>query len=782
MIYYKQIFKSILKYKTHTGLTLLSLLVSFSGIIILALYISHEWSFDDFHKDKDQLYRLETVMYSNNLPAKLADFLEKDIPEVEDLTVFCFDGHNAITTPRLNEQNVSISSTLITAQNSLFRLFSFPLKEGNINTVLSEPNTVVISESMAYKLFGDISPIGETLLYGKKPFKVEAVMYDIPDNSSFRADCLFSFATMVQDNSRGVDSWEEWSFNIFLKTSERSSFQEVAKKIDTSDKLPEIFGGLKEQYPGQTFFKLTPITDIHYQQGNLTGNYVTINPVIIDILLFLIVVLAVMGIVNFINFSTAQAPLRAKALSISQVMGARRINSMQQLILESVLVSLIAMVISFVFYNGIYRFLESFFSIDGLSLEGRPCFLLGFGLFAILYGIIAGLYPSIYITSSPVSQSVKGNAYFRGKGKGVRNCLVTLQFVFTIVMIVSAFTVEKQLNYWRNYDLGINKEHVVYLQTNDELKAHHQTFVDELMQTGMVDEYAYTQFAPGQLGMGWSREVDGQFIQFMVWPVDNNFIDFFDIEIVEGRKFSENNKTDIDNFILNQKAIEIFRWDNPLERKIEGFDTSGQVVGVAKDINFSSLKDEMKPMVFWRTEERKNVLLLRLKHGNYKQPIQRIKQIALQFDPQYLGGVKFLDEELQRQYQKEEKTARFIEFIALWCVLLAIAGILGLMIFVARDRVKEIGIRKVNGAKVFEILALLNIDFIKWVLIALVIACPLAWLAMDKWLENFAYKTGISWWIFALAGIVAIVIALITVSWQSWKAARRNPVDALRYE
>ncbi|MCG8582467.1 MAG: ABC transporter permease, partial [Bacteroidales bacterium] len=648
MIYYKQIFKSILKYKTHTGLTLLSLLVSFSGIIILTLYISHEWSFDDFHENKDQLYRLETVMYANNLPARLADFVEKDIPEVEDLTVFCFDGHNAVTTPRLNEQNICISSTLITAQNSLFRLFSFPLKEGNVNTVLTEPNTVVISESMAHKLYGDINPVGETLLYGKRPYKVEAVMYDIPENSSFRADCLFSFATIIQDNSRGVDSWGEWSFNIFLKTSERSNYHDIAIKIDTSEKLPEIFGGLKEQYPDQTFFKLTPLSDIHYQQGNLTSNYVTINPIIIDILLFLIAVLVIMGIVNFINFSTAQAPLRAKALSISQVMGARRINSMQQLILESVLTALIAMAISFVFYNGIYRFLESSFSIDGLSLEGRPHFLVGFALFAVIYGVIAGLYPSIYITSSPVFQAVKGNAYFRGKGKGIRNSLVTLQFVFTIVLIVSAFTVEKQLNYWRNYDLGINKEHVVYLHTNDELKDHHQTLVDQLLMTDMIDDYAYTQFAPGQVGMGWGREVDGQFIQFMVWPVDNNFIDFFDIEMADGRAFSENNKADIDNFILNQKAVEIFKWDNPLERNIEGFDKAGRVVGVAKDINFSSLKDEMKPMVFWRTEARKNVLLLRLKPGNYTQAIQRIKQTALQFDPQYLGDVKFLDEELQR--------------------------------------------------------------------------------------------------------------------------------------
>ncbi len=782
MIFYKQIKKSIFKYKTHTGFTLLSLLVSFTGIIILTLYISHEKSFDSFHTNNSSLYRLETVMYDNNLPAKLEDFISQEIPEVENLTVFCFDGNDRITSSKTNQQNTSISSELITAQNSFFKLFSFPLKEGNINTVLTEPNTVVLSESTAQKLFGKSNPIGETILYKNSSYMVEAVMYDFPKNSSFAADCIFSFPSLLIDNIRGVNSWDEWSFNIFLQLQPNCIYSNVAQKINTSNKLPEVFQGLKGQYPDQSFFELIPIRKIHYQKNGFTQNFVTINPILLNVLLLLIGILAIMGIVNFINFSTAQAPLRAKTLSIFQVMGGKRIHSIRQVIIESVIISLIALAISLMLYTGIYRFLESLFAIHGLSIAGRMHFLIGFILFAIAFGIIAGLYPSLYITSSPIVQTVKGNSYFKGKGKFVRNSLVTLQFIFTIILIISAFVVEKQLNYWHNFNLGINKEHVVYLNTSDMLQKHHQTFINEIIKNNNIKDYAYTQFAPGHVGMGWGREVDGQFIQFKVWPVDNNFIKFFDIPIVEGRAFADNEKLDVDNFILNEKAVEVFKWNNPLERKFDSFDNSGHIVGVTKDFNFSSLKEEIEPMVFWRTNERKDVLLLRLNSSNYSQAFHNIKDIALQIDPQYLGEVKFLNQELQSLYVKEEKTARFIEFIALWCILLAITGILGLMVFVARDKNKEIGIRKVNGAKISEVLIMLNKDFIKWVAIAFVIACPIAYYAMSKWLENFAYKTELSWWIFALAGISALSIALITVSWQSWKAARRNPIESLRYE
>ncbi|MFV0376742.1 MAG: ABC transporter permease, partial [Mangrovibacterium sp.] len=538
----------------------------------------------------------------------------------------------------------------------------------------------------------------------------------------------------------------------------------------------------KAGYSGAgTFVYLRPLADIHYINDGFFAGYT--NPVVLNVFVLLIIILSVMGAVNFINFATSQAPLRAKALSIGRVLGGRRISAMSQITAESVLLAFAAMLISLLIYRFSFRFIESLFSIEGLGLEGCSYFLAVFVLFALLFGVAAGLYPSKYISSPPVAQTIRGKIHFTGKGKVFRNALIVVQFIFTIALITSSLLIEKQLNYWRNFDIGINKDHVVYLPTSGELRKHDKAFADELMKNQSIVDYTYAQFIPGEVAMGWGREVEGQYISFKCWPVDDRFLDFFGIELAQGRKFAASDQNDINGFILNEKAAADFGWKNPLERSINGFDGDMHpVVGVAKDFNFSSLKAEIPAMAFWRTNERKNRLMLRIAPGNYTQVLKYIQETAHRFDPKNQFEVNFLDEALNKLYAKEERMARFIEFVALWTILLSVTGLLGLVVFISRDRTKEIGIRKVNGAKVSEILAMLNRDFIKWVAIAFVIATPIAYYAMNKWLENFAYKTTLSWWIFALAGLLALGIALLTVSWQSWRAATRNPVEALRYE
>lgn len=779
MIHLKRIVKSISKYKTLSGLTLLSLIISFTGIIILSLYISFEKSFDKFHEDTSSIYRLETVMYGSNVPAVISDIITNNIPEVEDLSVLSFEG-NAVSTPKLEASNINFQSKIIFSGNSFFHIFSFPLKIGDIETVLTQPNTIVLSETLSQKLFGDANPVGENILLHDESFIVSGVMFDFPTNSSFTADCIPSYATLLKNESTRVHDWSEWSFNIFIKLKPGTDGLLVADKIENNPDIAETLATFKSKYPDQAFINLRSLAKIHSSSDSY--NYSYTNPVILNVLILLAVILAVMGIVNFVNFSTSQAPLRSKALSILQVLGGKRVSSMNQIIIESIFISLIAFVISLGIYFFVSQPIETYFGIGGLSISGRYQFLLWFLLFAIGFGIFAGLYPSYYITSSPIAQAVKGNSHFRGKGKLLRNTLITLQFIFTIGLISSAFIIEKQLNFWRNFDIGINKEHVVYLNTSEELRNHHQAFANELLKNNDVTNYTYSQFVPGSVGMGWGRKVDGQFIQMKAWPVDNHFIDFFGIKINRGRQFRNGSEADLNTFILNEKAVEQFEWNKPLEKKIHGIGFNGQIIGIADNFNFSSLKEEVEPMLFWLTDTRKDVLILRIKPGNYTQTFAQIKKTAATFDPKNQVEVKFLDDKLNQLYEKEENTARFIEFVALWCMLLALTGILGLIIFISRDRIKEIGIRKVNGAKVIEVITMLNKDFVKWVAIAFVIAVPIAYYSMQKWLENFAYKTTLSWWIFTLAGVLTLGIALLTVSWQSWRAATRNPIEALRYE
>ncbi len=778
MLQLKRIFNAILNYKTSSALTLLSLVVSFFGINILTLYVSYEKSFDRFNVNAQSVYRLETRYYGSYLPAATNTLISDYVPEIEKLTVFLMTNAN-ISTDTLSKANMSFRSTLLYAGSSFFDMFTFPLIIGNPSTALTEPNTIVLSETLSGKIFGASNPVGERVFLDGVAFKVTALMKDFPKNSSFQADCIPSFATDLKDGRLGSKDWSSWNSNIYVKLRKGANQAEVADKIDAISKIAESVKNLKLNYPNQAFWLLRPLVGIHAVPEL---NYSYSNPVILNVLVLLALILALMGAVNFINFSTAQAPLRAKNLAILQVHGGKRSALMAQIMAESVLLAVIALIISLAIHWLCYSSIESVFGITGLSFDGRYHFIIWFLLFDIGFGVLAGLYPARYITSSPIAESVKGNAHFSGKGKVLRNALLTVQFIFTIGLIASAFIIEKQLNFWRNFDIGFDKEHIVYLNTTSALQNHFQAFADELLKNRAITDYTYSQFIPGNVPMRWGREVEGQQIQVNCWPVDDRFIDFFGIKIAEGHKFGKGSVADLNSFILNKKAVEKFEWKNPLEKKIGGFYGMGSVIGVAENFNFSSLKEDIEPMQFYYTSSLKHMLMLRITPGNYTQLIDYIKDTAQKFDPKNPVDVKFLDDSLNMLYTKEEKMGHLVEFVAMWCILLAISGLLGLIIFVCRDRNREISIRKVNGAKISEVIMMLNIDLVKWVAVSFLIATPIAWYAMHRWLENFAYKTELSWWIFALAGFLALGIALLTVSWQSWKAATRNPVEALRYE
>ncbi len=779
----KQLLKTIFKYRLSSGLTILSLVVAFLGIIILSLYVSYERSFDKFHKNGDDIYRI-CFGYDNgaNMPVPMKKLVEDNIPEVENAVVFSGWWNNQLYLQRKSKKE-AVSAQMMAASKDFFSVFSFPLISGQADKVLTQPNTLVVSETLAKKLFGTIDIVGKPLMVrGKEPYIITGVMKDIPKNSAFKRDAFVSFATYMQPNNdwRGAQSWSEWSFNIFFQLKKGTDVNTVVGKISSLEKVVEELKEIEESYsPKEAVVKLQPLSDLHFDTKNYY--FLSVNKDVLNILTLIIVILLIMGAVNFINFSTSQAPLRAKSLSVQQILGERKVNARLQIIGEAILLALFALGIALFIHYFTYQKIEDLFRIDGLSLDNRPLFYVIFIVFAALFGVIAGAYPAHYITSAPVLQAVKGKMFFSGKGKRFRNVLVTIQFVFTIALIASALTIEKQLHFWNNFDIGIDKENVLYLGTTGALQKSYQAFADELMKNPEITDYTYSQSLLGGVGMGWGRNVDGQNIEVKAWPVDERFIDFFDIKITQGRKFNKG-ESDINNFILNEKAVQKFGWDKPLEKNMNGLGAKGDVIGVAKNFNFSSLKSEIQPMLFWLTNTRKYVIMLKTNTTNYTQLREFIASTAKKFDPENTFEAKFLDNRLEQLYSRETRMANFIEFVALWTILLALTGLLGLVIFMSRDRVKEIGIRKINGASIWEIICLLNKGVLIWLSIAFIIAAPIAYYAMTKWLENFAYKTTLSWWIFALAGLSALLIALLTVSWQSYRAASRNPVEALRYE
>ena len=774
----KSIYKSIVKYPTSLVLNVLSLIIAFTGIITLMLYISYENSFDTYNKNYHHIYKIEIGKPGSTVPAVVSPIIRKNIPEIENITPLWFVDY-PLTTNILKAKRISFNSSGIYAKNDILDIFTFPLIYGNKKDALTKPNTVVLSKKMAEKLFGKANPIGKEVLVNSKDFTVTGVMKDIPQNASFHADFIASFITMVPKADSWPNLWSMWSFQIFCKVNKQADIREVTRKLNAIKEINKHFNPSAQRKEVVPKLYLKPLSSLHFSNN---GNFTTVNRKVLNVLSILAIILAIMGAVNFINLTTSQAFQKAKVFSIKRVFGANRTMVMLQVILEAILISLFALLLSFLLHRLLFPYLENILAIKGFGFDHRVQWYFYFVLMAVVFGIVAGVYPAYYISSPDLSQSVKGAQNFTGKGKLIRNSLLVLQFVFAIALIITSIGIGKQIRYWHNFNIGIQKKNIIYLRTTGKITGHYKAVAKELTKDPDITQYSYSSFVPGDVGVGWGRVVDGKQINLKVWPVDENFFDFFGLKIIKGRAFSKNIEADKNTFILNQKAVEQFGWKRPLEKTIPGFGFNGKVIGVVKDFNFSSLKESIKPMMFWLTNGRKYYLLLKIKPGNYTQTIAYIKKTWEQFEPVQDFNFTFLDNSLNALYAKEDRISYFVEFVSLWSILLSLTGLLGLVLFTARDRTKEIGIRKVNGASVLEIVKMLNREFLKWVAVAFVIAIPIAYYALHRWVENFAYRTKLSWWIFALAGIIVLSVALITVSWHTFRVARRNPVEALRYE
>ena len=772
----KKIYQSIIKYPVSTVLNILSMVIAFSGIITLVLYVNYENSFDKHHTNYERIYKLQIGKDDGTLPAVLTPLLTENISDISAISP-TWDRSYWMSTQKNADKDQTYHLSCMFATNDFLDIFSFDYVFGTKNGALTNNQTIVLTQSYAQKLFGNINPVGKKIFLEGQEFTCTAVIKDLPETSSFNTDCFLSFETLLQQKNSFAKDWSEWSFRVFLKLNKNNDRADVLTQINNIKRVKEIYSnvGIEEEEG----LYLQPLKDLHFSK---TSYYKSVNKTVLDVLILLAIILAIMGIVNFVNLLTSQAMQRAKSFAVRRVLGGSRRSSIIQIITESLFISLFSLAIALLLHRLLFPYFEDILQIKGLSFDGREIGYLYFVIFAVIYSVVASIYPAWFITSARVSEALKGLFLFSGKGKLTRNVLLVLQFSFTIMLIIASIAIEKQINFWHNFDTGFKNENVIYLQTNENIINHKQAFTKELLSHPNIIEYTYSQHIPGQVGMTWGRVVDEQYISVTCWPIDEHFLDFFDIEIVKGRKFSNNIEVDKDKFILNQSAAKVFNWDNPLEKKIEGFGFEGSIVGVAKDVNFSSLKETVQPMQFWLTNERQNVLMLKISNGNITETIKHIKKVWNKFEPDLNVDVDFLDDSMNKLYKKEEGIAYFIEFASLWSILLSLTGLLGLSIFIARQRTKEIGIRRTNGASISEIILMLNYGFVKWILIAFTIATPISYYAINKWLENFAYKTQISCWIFLLAGVITLFISVLAVSIQTFRVARKNPVKALRYE
>ena len=765
----------IRKNKLDFFLNLVGLSVAMVIFIFVSLYVENEITFDNYHPDANRIFRLTTSLTSPSgqttdmalANPPFAQILKNSCPEIEDFTCVETEGGATLKYGENEYKNINVRA----ATPSIFNLFSYPALLGNPAEFLKSPNTIVLTEKLAQNIFGDASPLGQKITIDKKDFEVTGVIKDLPTNTDLR------FSALIPSDFDGTGELVDWGeYFVYFKTTSAdvSTLNHKIEKL-TDEKYTDL---LKDSGGFKLVHHLQPLQSIHFDNSLLAdspkGNKTTVYAFSVVALLILIIA----GI-NYNNLTLAQLEKREHEFNIRKTIGCGKRWIYYHIISESVLNVFLAGVISvglaslfFPIFNHLFEKSFNLYSVIKIAIPILGVF--------IAFGIITGLFPAFKTTKT--SSKKQGFGLF---GKS----LVTFQNAVAIVMIAGLFMIWSQIRFMKNAELGFNKQQLlaVSIPPEPEKFPGKEVILQELSELPEVNSMA---FGGGGTNLGsssnWMKAImavkddKGDDIQFVLNQpqIDENYIGLFGIEVVEGRNFSGTNSSDTDKSVLiNEAYAKVMGWSNPVGKVLD--ETPPQkIIGVVKDFHFDALNNPIEPLKFEMLDGQPSYVFLRAEPKNVKA-IQK-KWESLYPDEPF--NFQFMDEHMAGLYRQNEKDMTIFSYLTLVAILISCLGLYGLASHFIINRTKEIGIRKVNGAKVGEVISLLNKGFIRWVVIAFVIATPVAWLMMHKWLENFAYKTNLSWWIFALAGLLALGIALLTVSWQSWKAATRNPVEALRYE
>lgn len=765
-------------------INILGLSVSMAIFILIVRYIDNQLSTDKFHENLDRIYRVEYVDFSSACSAGIKDILLQNFPEV--LTAVRYFPANGI---QLEYEESGRSETrkrlrfdnFLWADSTFFDVFTFPLVDGNAASCLSQPYNIVLSESSARKLFGDKDPMGKILkLNNRFTCKVTGIMKDSPGASSIDVNGFISLVSF--EEIRGpefLQNLNNWFYATYVLFPDDHNADTVASRFGAY--FTDNFTDNRS-----VSFHFMPYQDIYFNRINASADYHNHgNMQNVRIFLAIAIFIIIIAIINFINITTATASARAREVGIRKVSGAYKTKLIRQFLGETIVVSLIAVIIA-VMITELVK--PEFNTIIGEKLNigylEHPVIFLYLFAGAVLVGTIAGLYPAFYLTAFKPIQVLKGQVVRGGRGILLRRILIVLQFVISIVLIIGTLVVRQQLDYLRKKDLGFDSEHILFVDVNRDIKGNKQAFREILLQNPNIKNITFSTFKPGDMGgETYRRNINGEDYQFYYTMTDPEFIDVFDLEIVEGRNFHRNSQADHDRAILlNETAVEFFGLEEPVGTQFYLFDTIGTVVGVVKDYHFRSLHNSIEPLSILCIPDWMRDCQIRIEGRNIPETISYIEKIFYEYAPDFTFDYNFMDSAFDDLYKSEEKFGKIFTYFALLAIIIACLGLYGLVSQTAVQRTREICIRKVNGASTSGIVFMLVKELSIWVLIAFIIACPVAWFTMDKWLENFAFQTNIGWWLFLISGVIAFAIAILTMSYKAIRAATMNPGDGLRYE
>jgi putative ABC transport system permease protein len=788
--YLKIALRNIIRHKSYSFINITGLAIGMACCILILLWIQDELSYDKFHENADNIYRVAgEQQYSDGsvdkfavTPEALAAALKKEYPEVIYSTkisrtrggLFKYDDNS------FYERSVAYTDEFF------FRIFKFPFIKGDSKIALSNPYSIVITRDIANKYFGNDDPIGKTIIFNNAyNLSVTGIIENIPHNSHLKFD-FFIPMKIYKDirTSSGLifDEWRTYGYYTFLLLQKNMQFKTVNKKISRYlDKRSD---------DNTTALFLQPLTKIHLYSdltADIGGRGDIKYVYIFSIIAFFVLIIAC---VNFMNLATARSSMRAKEVGIRKVVGAQRSNLIKQFLGESILLSSIALIFAIVLVE---LFLPAFNNLSEkeltLSVSGNISIILALFLITIITGLISGSYPAFFLSSFKPITTLKGSTKRARRSFSLRKILILFQFAITIILLIGTISVYRQLNYVRNRKLGYEKEHIIYMPLRGELSQKYESMKNDMLKNVDVLNVSIASALPTGSTLSTSGSLDWEGkspddeILINVVSVDHDYIDTFKLQIIMGRNFSKKFSTDSSaGFVLNEAAIKAMGIESPIGKQFSLWDTKGTIIGVVKDYHFDSLHKEIEPLILAILPDLYSDICIKIKSDNISNTIRELNSIWEKYVPEYPFEYHFLDESLDNLYRVEERIGISFKYFTVIAIIVSCLGLFGLASFTTEQRTKEIGIRKILGATVPNIILLFTQEFIKWVLIANIIAWPIAYYLMNRWLQNFAYRTNIGLSTFIFSAALALFIALVTVSYQSIKAALANPIEALRYE
>ncbi len=795
--YLKVSIRNLLKHKGYAFINILGLAVGIAASVLIFLYITNEMSYDKFHEKADRTYRI-TADWSNKgdsrihqlgTPFILAQTIREKYPQVEAITQLSGPLGDVIVRYR---DNAFKETEAFCAEPSFFDVFSFPLLKGNPETSLKDPNMLVMTQSLAKKYFGDEDPMGKTIEMqasgDKLFFQITGVMEDIPQNSHFRFDMLISMKTVYPEPSMGW-TWNNYTTYVTLQEAVTQSLME--EKLVEIDKVH--FRGGAEHIPW--IWTLEPLTRIHLHSDLVTGNQPNGSMAYVRLFTIVAVLILLIAGINFVNLATARSTRRAKEVGLRKVVGSLRRQLIQQFLSESILMSLIALVFAVILIQAALPFYRNLTGKTlALSYFGNPFVILGLLGLALCVGILAGLYPAFFLSSFKLTNVLKGSP-LASRGRGalfLRNGLVVFQFAMSVLLIIGSLVIFRQLEYIKNQRLGFDKEHVVIIHNADTLGGQLEAYMERLKRQSDVLGVTAVRSVPGRGSPNWGIGVEGieleRPLNMNFMTCDQDFADVLNIKMLEGRFMSRDFPADVDSVVINKKAAEYFGIENPVGKKLRIWWTEKDltIIGIIDNFHFESLHRYVRSMGYLLPEAidstQKPYLLVKIKSQVTSGVLSNLQKTWESMSAGLPFEFTFLDDKVNSLYQNDNRAGKIVTLFSCLAIFVSCLGLFGLAAFVAEQRTKEIGVRKVLGAPLSNIMWLLTGQFVKWVIVANLIAWPVGYWIMNRWLQGFAFRASLSLWIFLASGLAALAIAALTVSSQVIKAALANPAESLKYE